>query len=147
MTDEKEYEHLKNFKVQIEEIVKCPICQLIPRKIPISCCAKGHIICQDCRESIIRCPLCRGTLFNDNKNSLIGAVVELCSHKCKYSVFGCKFETSFDKITEHEAVCIEKTVICPFASCHREVQLRSYLQHAFAKECAINLGKKLINNF
>ena len=56
MTDEKEYEHLKNFKVQIEEIVKCPICQLIPRKIPITCCAKGHIICQDCRESIIRCP-------------------------------------------------------------------------------------------
>ena len=140
MSEEESLQSLKDFKSEVQEILKCPVCHVIPRLLPIISCASGHIICNECRPSVYKCPLCRGSLFNRNFNSPIGAIVEIVKHKCKYHMFGCKYETNMMDIKEHEMICQERTIRCPFVSCHQEVQLRNFMEHALAKECAIDLG-------
>ena len=33
----------------LESVVECPVCLVIPRSLPIPCCPAGHIMCRPCR--------------------------------------------------------------------------------------------------
>lgn len=44
--------------LNIEKELECPICFELSRP-PIYQCPEGHIICNDCRPKVSRCPVCR----------------------------------------------------------------------------------------
>jgi hypothetical protein len=46
---------------EMEEVVQCPVCHVIPRAGPIYQCVNGHLICKDCEEKVTGglCPVCR----------------------------------------------------------------------------------------
>ena len=64
----------------LESVVECPVCLVIPRDLPIPCCPAGHIICRPCRGRVLHCPTCRRQL-GDNTSSLAAALIERVKHK------------------------------------------------------------------
>ena len=50
-------------------LLECPVCLLPPRDSPIYQCSVGHIVCNECKPSLVRCPICvikyRSTLTRD----------------------------------------------------------------------------------
>ena len=120
-------------------LVKCPICGNIPRTLPVECCQNGHFVCNECRGSIILCPLCRANMMTRNINTLAGAIAEISSHQCKFSSFGCDVIKSMKEIEYHESTCPERIVRCPYPTCHEELQLKNFSSHAVDNECALDL--------
>ena len=98
---------------QIAELLQCPVCFLLPRKLPIQSCSQGHIICHNCKPSVRFCPICRGSLMY-NTNTLAGHIASILPHFCKFQVFGCQAKLSFETVEQHEKSCPERTVVCPF---------------------------------
>ena len=151
----------------LEENLECPVCIKIPRDLPIPCCEAGHIVCQNCRGRVTRCPICRGRL-EANTSSLADSLVRIVNHRCKFSfhgcdvkmklddilihektcsfkadykckfnAYGCNVEMELNKIDVHAKTCPERTAICPFSSCKREIQIKKYNEHSIEKGCAI----------
>ena len=73
----------------LESVVECPVCLVVPRDLPIPCCPAGHIMCRSCRARVLHCPTCRRQL-GDNTSSLAAALIERVKHRCQYSEFGCQ---------------------------------------------------------
>ena len=124
---------------KIEASLECPICFTIPRETPVPCCEAGHIVCKTCRLKIEKCPICRRE-FGDNTSTLASTQIALMDHKCKYAVFGCKVRLNLDKIVEHEKKCSDRTVMCPYDVCRKEVHMKMFHQHAISQSCSLNLA-------
>ena len=58
-------------------------------------------------------------------------------YKCKFNAYGCNVEMELNKIDVHAKTCPERTAICPFSSCKREIQIKKYNEHSIEKGCAI----------
>ena len=138
---------MSKFQQKTQEIIECPVCGQIPRNFPVVACSAGHIVCGECKkdEKISICPSCRRQL--NCTNTLVGYIAMMCEHKCMYHVFGCDFKSKIDEISQHERTCVNRTIVCPFKDCGRDIELRNYEKHALLKECAINLNvmDELIN--
>ena len=102
-----------DLQAQIEEIIACPICYQLPRRLPVSSCSFGHIVCQDCQPAITFCPLCRNTMMFAT-NSLVGNICIIADHKCKYTSLGCDVKLKLNEILIHEEQCLQRTLECPF---------------------------------
>ena len=127
-----------NLLTKIEASLECPICFTIPRDTPVPCCEAGHIVCKPCRLKIEKCPICRRD-FGNNTSTLASSQIALMDHRCKYSVFGCKVRQSLEKIVEHEKTCPDRTVICPYHVCRKEVHMKKFHAHATSQLCCLNL--------
>ena len=122
---------------KLEESLECPVCYKIPRDLPIPCCVAGHIVCQPCRSKVTNCPTCRGRL-DSNTSSLAASQIMMIDHKCKFSYFGCEAKMKLDEINIHEKNCPERTIICPYGKCKKELQLKKFSEHIRANKCAFN---------
>ena len=98
---------------QLYRILECPVCNKLPRTLPVVCCGAGHIICEECRCHTSLCPLCRGSLVFST-NTVAGQICTILQHSCRYKSIGCPITSSVDKIAEHELRCPERTIICAF---------------------------------
>ena len=114
---------MSEFQRQAEEILACPICYNLPRRVPVHSCSFGHIVCQDCQPSITFCPLCRNTMMYAT-NTLVGNICLIADHRCKFSPLGCQIKLKLAEIELHEKQCPERTVECPF----REVKTRVFIK-------------------
>ena len=135
-----------SFSEQVHKLIECCVCYSIPRELPISGCASGHVLCQQCRWKVLSCPLCRRRVSGGFNNVVLGQIAEIAMHKCIFESFGCSYQTTMTKIQQHESECIYKVVRCPFFPCGQEVQMTKYEQHAKDFGCAVDLGKNLIFN-
>jgi len=123
----------------LESVVECPVCLVIPRSLPIPCCPAGHIMCRPCRGRVLHCPTCRRQL-GDNTSSLAAALIERVKHKCQYSEFGCTHRDLLRPLTQHEEACPERTLQCPPPNgCQERVQLRGYHEHAVKQGCSVEM--------
>ena len=104
---------MDDFLQKLEEILQCPVCYSLPRKLPVHSCTAGHIVCQDCRPSVDFCPTCRVSLLY-NTNTIAGNLISLTPHKCKFNAMGCNVALQLNEIEQHEKYCIERIVTCPF---------------------------------
>ena len=104
---------MSTFEEEVYEILSCPVCYKLPRQAPISCCARGHIVCEICSTKLIFCPMCRGAL-HFNQNTVASQICLIASHKCKYEQMGCLQRLKLGKLEEHESNCPERTMHCPF---------------------------------
>jgi len=121
---------------KLEGSLECPVCYKIPRDVPIPCCEAGHIVCQDCRKKVTSCPTCRGRL-QSSTNSVAASQVLIVDHKCKFSFFGCDVKMKLEDIVNHEKICQERTVRCPYSNCKEEIQLKKFNLHVVEKDCAM----------
>jgi len=131
---------------KIEESLQCPVCYKIPRKLPIPCCGAGHIVCQPCRSRVTHCPTCRGKM-KSNTNTVVGDLIMLVFHKCKFSSLGCDVKMKLEDIAEHEKDCPERTARCPEAECKEEFQFKNFDQHVLSKhslKCFFKNGAKYV---
>ena len=46
-----------------------------------------------------------------------------------------------DEIAAHEKQCPERTVVCGYRDCSKDIQLKDYVEHAMTMECAIDLER------
>ena len=137
----------ENFNEQVHSLIVCPVCYQIPRVVPVLACPGGHILCEQCGPKLVVCPLCRKTLYGENSNSVVGSIIEIAMHPCKYSIFQCSVEKPLSEIAQHEESCEQRTIICPYGGCKQEVQLRKYDLHSISNQCAIDLGEFQIFKF
>ena len=104
--------HDQAMKDQIESMeanLKCPVCLIIPRKLPIPCCTNGHIVCRSCRKHVTSCPTCRQPMPENMINSVVGALIDqTIKHKCKYSDQGCEVKLMLKDLKAHERKCPDK---------------------------------------
>jgi len=87
----------------IMKSLECPICQGVPLP-PIWNCENGHIACDQCRNQLKECGLCRSE-FTGGRNFFMEEVVNNCTVSCPYAEAGCEavFTTVFMKT--HAAEC------------------------------------------
>ena len=104
---------MPTFEEQILDILKCPVCYLVPRAVPVATCVVGHAVCEDCRPRLVHCPTCRGP-FVVASNTILNKICEIVPHYCKYRTFGCNTKLTSDEIKHHETECPERTVKCCF---------------------------------
>ena len=127
---------------EIGGCLECPVCYKIPRELPVPCCDAGHIVCQPCKGRVTNCPTCRGKM-KSNTSTVVGNLIMLVSHKCKFSSIGCDVKMKLKDIEEHEKHCPESTDKCPENECNEKFQLKNFDQHTLAKhslECCFKNG-------
>jgi len=132
---EDQMEQFQLKKDNMADMVKCPVCLMLPRENkPVPCCPRGHFVCSTCKDRLTRqnlpsCPTCRIPM-GEGQSLLALAVVKEALHEC--SLPGCGMKLPFDKIKEHEDTCQWRRVRCPGggSSCNRVVPFCQVLTHA-----------------
>ena len=104
---EEQVRNFRKMKSALSERMECPVCLTVPRKGPVPCCPRGHLICQPChkrmKEEMQRnCPTCRGPM-GEGKNLLARAVIENLDHLCDLA--GCKQLVPFQELERHREKC------------------------------------------
>ena len=93
----------------LASLFECPICfdHVLP---PILQCEMGHIICNNCRSKLTRCPKCRGPL-GDIRNLAMDSVADKVSFPCTNN--GCTSSFRHTEKTNHEKICNFRPYPCP----------------------------------
>jgi len=91
--------------------LECPVCKeyMVP---PIKLCTNGHNVCSKCRESVQRCPTCRGELL-DTRNMALENIARSQKYPCANRQRGCLELFSVEHIAEHHADCVYGKIKCP----------------------------------
>ena len=95
--------------------LECPVCLTLPRKGPVPCCPRGHLVCAPCHKKMKQqgsgnCPTCRDPM-GEAKNLLASVVIENLNHQCDLT--GCKELVAYQGLAEHKEKCDYRLVICP----------------------------------
>lgn len=130
----------------VAKSLECPVCLETIEDPPIYLCAKGHGLCNTCREKIKaqgKCPECRSKLTEARNIALEQMLENLPKIKCKYD--GCNFQRVNDELVKiHEdEECKEKPVKCQL--CPESLALSKLYSHLETKHnrisCDLILGK------
>jgi len=124
------YEQSDNLikKDDLKDLLECPVCLRVPRSSPIFQCARGHVVCSECRPNVTTCPQCRDPL--GNIRSLISEkMLEKLPCVCKYTDHGCNVELAREVIGEHERGCQYRLVNCVDLACQQRVSVCGLLSH------------------
>ncbi|XP_023340463.1 E3 ubiquitin-protein ligase DIS1 isoform X2 [Eurytemora carolleeae] len=112
----------------LKDLLECPVCLRVPRETPIYQCARGHVVCGECKPKVTTCPQCREVL--GNIRSLVSEkVLEKLPASCKYSDHGCQIEVMRYLLPAHESQCKYRIVSCVDLACQQRVSLSCMLNH------------------
>merc|ERR1711894_140014 len=70
-----------NLKATLREQLECPVCLSVPNTCPVFQCNNGHLICCNCREKLVTCPVCRVPLGYSRNLTSEKLISILCSDK------------------------------------------------------------------
>ena len=137
---------------KLQQILKCPVCQHIPRKSKLKSCERGHIVCIACYTQLItneqnekKCPICRGKLEFTNvfAEQTLSVVLENTKLQCRNSYNGCTKKKLASEIIEHEEIyCAHRDIPCPAASqgtCQYISSVKNIVRHLTTAKCAVIL--------
>jgi len=112
----------------LKDLLECPVCLRIPRNTPIYQCARGHVVCSECKANVSTCPQCRDVL--GNIRSLVSEkVLEKLPASCQFSDNGCEVEVMRNHLDAHESQCKYRIVNCVDLACQQRVSLVNLLNH------------------
>lgn len=126
-----------NFEVlkRIKNAIECPVCLSVPRNIPIYRCKNGHILCNECENKLIKCPVCSVNLSKD-RCLISEKIISELPYDCKFSSEGCTMELKREDMSKHEKVCSKRLIQCPMANynanklnCNEELQIDPLIEH------------------
>ena len=85
------YEQSDNLikKDDLKDLLECPVCLRVPRSSPIYQCARGHVVCSECRPNVTTCPQCRDPLVGNIRSLISEKMLEKLPCVCKYTDQGC----------------------------------------------------------
>lgn len=120
-------------------VLECPICYdwLQP---PVSTCENGHGVCQQCRNAIYTCGVCRG-IFKNKKNTLLDDMLESMLMKCSNE--GCEKSFPVSNVLDHEKQCFFRKIpcfLCDEEMIHQKLNDHFTVQHADKSHATVNLG-------
>ena len=76
-------------KDDLKDLLECPVCLRVPRSSPIYQCARGHVVCSECRPNVTTCPQCRDPLVGNIRSLISEKMLEKLPCVCKYTDNGC----------------------------------------------------------
>lgn len=115
-------------KDDLKDLLECPVCLRVPRSSPIYQCARGHVVCSECRPNVSTCPQCRDPL--GNIRSLVSEkMLEKLPCVCKYSDHGCEVEQLRGQLADHERGCTYRLVNCVDLACQQRISVSKLLAH------------------
>lgn len=93
-------------------LLECPVCfgYMMP---PIMQCSRGHLICNQCRNKLNVCPVCRVPLSNI-RNLAMEKVGSKLIFPCKHACYGCRARLSYSDKKAHEEDCEYRPYFCPY---------------------------------
>jgi hypothetical protein len=120
---------------ELEDLVQCVICLLVPRTGHIFQCRNGHLTCNKCSEKgQTFCGVCRVSLSRTRiRNIAVEQMIDRldflfpCAH-------GCDFSTVRRKLKEHENECASRMVPCPDGWCTKTIPFHTLIEHVDATE-------------
>ena len=68
---------LREISEKVHKLVRCVVCYVIPRDLPINGCGNGHVLCHECLFKVLLCPLCRHRVSKNYQNSVLGQIAEI----------------------------------------------------------------------
>ena len=120
----------KTIEDNLKDILQCPVCLLVPNKPEkVNVCYNGHLICNECREKISLCPICRSDKL-DLQSPLLKKIFDSLPSMCPNYGSGC--QRSFDdgeELKEHENHCEFRRIDCIVFSCQERVTFENYIMH------------------
>jgi len=113
---------------ELKDVLECPVCLRVPRAAPVFQCARGHVVCGECRPNVTTCPQCRDVM--GNIRSLVSEkMLEKIPTSCKFSDHGCQVELMRCHLTKHESSCGYREVNCVDLACQQKVAMSKLLTH------------------
>jgi len=113
---------------ELKDLLECPVCLRVPRGSPIYQCARGHVVCSDCRPNVSTCPQCRDPL--GNIRSLVSEkMLEKLPAVCKFADNGCQVEMLRSQLGDHEQSCAFRLVNCVDLACQQRIPVSRLLAH------------------
>lgn len=113
---------------ELKDLLECPVCLRVPRASPIYQCARGHVVCSDCRPNVSTCPQCRDPL--GNIRSLVSEkMLEKLPCVCKFGDNGCQVELMRSHLPEHERCCTYRLINCVDLACQQRIAVSKLLAH------------------
>lgn len=134
---------------EINDFINCVVCNeiILP---PILQCAKGHLICTDCKKHCNTCPQCRCRL-NTSRNFVFEKLIEDIKFKCKY--LDCNQMVEYKNLNHHHKICDKKPYTCYKKNCGFESnEHKVFIQHLVDKHKIKHIklnddNKKVILNY
>ena len=131
-------------KLDTEETLtpRCTACKEIPRitltNFKVIQCQYGHLMCQDCRPKLERCPVCRSTQI-DNRSLFVEDFItrrlQNKPTKCKHDPCTATMKMTGGKLAAHEDFCRFREADCLNKQCTWGGNLNNYIAHIIDKKC------------
>lgn len=113
---------------ELKDVLECPVCLRVPRAPPIFQCARGHVVCGECRPNVTTCPQCRDVM--GNIRSLVSEkMLEKIPTSCKFNDHGCQVELMRSHLSEHEKNCGYREINCVDLACQQKIAMSKLLTH------------------
>jgi hypothetical protein len=120
----------------LEAILECIICHVVPRNGPIFQCTNGHLICKECSKktaATASCAMCQEPPPPKKIRSIAAEqVIEKTDFvfTCIHAVNGCNFSAVRTMLEKHEGTCESRMVPCPDGgNCKKSFPLNKLLKH------------------
>ena len=117
---------------EIQSILECPVCLLTPRNPEkIHICSNHHIICENCKPKVQKCPTCRSENFQ-GKNPLLQKILSALPKICSFAEEGCQVEfepKNGEELEKHLKICQYRQIDCVHNSCDLKVSFSNLQKH------------------
>ena len=134
----------QDFSQILHEQLLCHICEsgLKAGKHHWYRCTQGHMVCQDCKETLKKNCSCKKPLLSE-PCTLIKALLSAnkMQFKCENHAEGCQKLLDKENMTFHHAECLFRIVQCPRIPCHSFVPFYLLLDHMKSQEKIFLLKK------
>ena len=118
--------------VEIQSILECPVCLLTPRNPEkVHICSNHHIVCDNCKSKIDKCPVCRSENFQ-GKNPLLEKILSALPKICSFAENGCEVEfepRNGDGMENHLKICQHRQIDCAYNNCNVKVSFSNLKKH------------------
>ena len=118
--------------VEIQSILECPVCLLTPRNPEkVHICSNHHIVCDNCKSKIDKCPVCRSENFQ-GKNPLLEKILSALPKICSFAEYGCEVEfepRNGDEMENHLKICQYRQIDCAYNNCDLKVSFLNLQKH------------------
>lgn len=93
------------------ELLECPVCMDIMSP-PLLQCTNGHMLCNDCRGKIYKCPQCKVSLNSCSRNRALESLAETAL-LVNCPNHGCRKPFKLSRLAKHSTVCEFAPMMCP----------------------------------
>ena len=130
---------------KIQNILECPVCYQTPKNPEkIQICSNHHIVCENCKSKIDKCPTCRTENFQ-GKNPLLQKILSALPKICPFVDEGCEIiePQDDDELENHLKICQYRPIDCVHNPCKSKIPFSNLIKHIEENHKPLIIVKKL----